>query len=223
MITKTRKSIWQLLSLTGLIGVLFYTAHVLIGGFLWQGYSHLSQTISELTANGAPDAGFLSILTTIYGILMIIFSVSLYFIFRALEVKNVARIGAILLIVMEVTSLGGYSFFPLDEAGSTMNFQNIMHIVVTAVVVLTTLSCFYFTGIGLLKTPGFSKIGRFVLIMAVIITVAGFATPMTMASGLPFSGLVERLNIFSIQTCLSVLSIYFFLRQKPVVVETIKD
>lgn len=208
-----KKSIWQVLSLTGLLGVIAYTAHVVLGGILWKEYNPITQSISELTGNGAPNAALLSIFTTIYGILVVIFSVCVYINFKTMRVKRTALIGAVLLIIMEVTSLVGYSLFPLNQQQgvSLMDFQNIMHLAVTGVVVICTIGSGYFIGIGL-RRSGIKGIGLFIIICSIVITVFGAFTPISMGAGLPVSGLAERINIFSLQLWISVLSVYLFIK-----------
>ncbi|AKM81901.1 MAG: hypothetical protein UT28_C0001G0082 [Berkelbacteria bacterium GW2011_GWE1_39_12] len=39
----------------GIIASLIYIFAVILGGFLWTGYSHISQAISELTMTLAPN------------------------------------------------------------------------------------------------------------------------------------------------------------------------
>lgn len=207
---KGKKDIWQILSISGAAGIIFYFLHVILGGILWEGYSHIVQTISELTASNAPNGDLLRILTSVYGVLMIIFSIALYCIFKRKNLKKTAIIGSALLIIMETTSLFGYSLFPLDTTGVMMNFRNIMHIVVTAVVVLSSIGSIFFIGIGLYKSAGYKGIGAFVLICAVIFTVSGMISPVIMAKGIPIAGLIERINIFTLQICLFVLSVYIF-------------
>lgn len=205
-----QKSVWQILGLSGAVGILLYFAHVFIGGALWQGYNPITQTISELTGTGAPNASFLRVLTTAYGIFVVFYSFFMYFTFKNWQLNKIARIGAILLIIMELTSLIGYGLFPLDMNKSMARFQNLMHIVVTVVVVVTTLGSVYCIAIGLKKSPGHKMFGAFILICAVIITVAGLMTPVTMANNFPMAGLVERINIFTLQIWLFVSSIYLF-------------
>jgi hypothetical membrane protein len=207
-----KRSFWGILSLSGIIGVAFYTLHVVLGGLLWNGYSHISQAISELTGEGAPNAVMLRVLTTIYGVLMIVFSVTVIFNFKTIKAKKLAMAGAVLLVVMETVSLIGYGLFPMNQSESAGSFQNIMHIVVTAIVVLCTIGSGYFIGIGLWKTEGIKRIGIFIFVCSIIITIFGALTPIAMANSLPFSGLTERINIFTLQIWLSVLSVFLFLR-----------
>jgi len=211
---KSKKSIWQMLSLSGAIGVIAYTAHVVIGGLLWKGYSHITQTISELTGSGAPNAGFLRIFTTVYGVLLIVFSFCLYYIFKEFKVHKAAKTGAVLLIIMEITSFFGYGLFPLDTTASLSGFQNAMHMAVTGIVVVSSIALIFFIAIGLLKTPAYKKLGTFAIIFAIIFLVSGAFTPIVMANKLPIAGLTERINIFTLQSFLFVLSVYFFKKQK---------
>lgn len=214
MSIEKQNKVLHYLSLSGAVGVAFYTAHVILGGFLANGYSHIKQTISELTASGAPNADLLTILTTIYGFLLVVFSICTYIIFKRNKENKATTVGALLLIIMELTSFVGYFLFPIDGAGTIMNFQNIMHIVVTGVVVLCTIASSYSMGIGLMRSEKHKKIGILILTCAIIITVFGISTPAIMANNLGFSGLTERINIFSLQTWLFVLSIYLFIITK---------
>lgn len=211
---KGRKGIIKLLPLTGLIGALAYFTHVFLGGILWEDYSHITQTISELTGSQAPNADILMIFTNIYGICMIVFSIYLLLTVRQEKLHITVRIGALLLVIMEITSYIGYSLFPLDTSGDISGFQNFMHIVVTAVVVLCTIGTGYFMGLGMRKTPTYRKLGLFILICSVIITISGAMTPIFMANDVPVSGLTERINIFTLQTCLSVISVFLYRKQE---------
>ena len=85
-----KRSIWQWLGLAGAVSAVVYVAHVVLGGLLWQGYSHITQTISELTADSAPNAQLLRVLTTVYGILALAFAVCLVFILRKQNAKRTA-------------------------------------------------------------------------------------------------------------------------------------
>ena len=82
--TKYFKSI--LLS-SGMLAVIIYLIHVILGGILWNGYSHLQQPISDMTATGAPDRNLLLFLTNIYGAMALIFAISFSY-FKATSITN---------------------------------------------------------------------------------------------------------------------------------------
>ncbi|MEQ8197226.1 MAG: hypothetical protein ABRQ27_04375 [Clostridiaceae bacterium] len=51
-----------------------------------------------------------------------------------------------------------------------MNFQNMMHIVVTAIVVFTTITSGFVLALGYLKKEKIRSLGKLILIMSTIIT-----------------------------------------------------
>lgn len=55
------RSIWQVIAISGALSAVVYLAHVVAGGLLWPGYSHIRQMISDLTGDGAPNAVLLII------------------------------------------------------------------------------------------------------------------------------------------------------------------
>ena len=99
MALEKQKKLLNILPLSGAIGVAFYTAYVVLGGFLLHGYSHVRQTISELTATGAPNADFLRVLTAVYGFLLVVFSICAYIIFKRNNERKASIFGALFLII----------------------------------------------------------------------------------------------------------------------------
>lgn len=207
-----KRNIWQWLGLAGALSALVYVAHVVLGGILWEGYSHLTQTISELTADGAPSAGLLRVFTTTYGILALVFALCLVIVLRKFRAKHAAVVGAALLLIMEFASLVGYGLFPL-RGGTEMDPENLGHLIVTGIVVLCTISSVLLIGLGLVKTPGFKALGVFSIVCAGVIVVSGGMTPVAIAKELPIGGLIERINIFTLQTWIFVLSLVLLRRR----------
>lgn len=205
-----QKTYWQVLALSGAVSALLYMIHVIVGGLLWEGYSHVRQTISELTGNGAPDAEMLRIFTLAYGILAVLFSSAVYVLFRKYKVDKIARFGAILLLIMYGASLIGYGLFPLEQGGEVLTFGNFMHLATTAVVVIATVGALFTIGYGLLLTKNFRGIGLFTLICAIVIVLAGVATPIVLTNELPYAGIVERGTAFTLQLWMFVLAIYLY-------------
>jgi hypothetical protein len=188
-----------------MIGILFYLAHTLLGRILWAEYNPVTMDISSLTADGAPNAGLLRALTTIYGLSMIAFSIGM--VMTAFRRHGaLVRAGYITLLVMEVVSMFGYMLFPLSGDKVVMTFNNMMHIAVTGVVVLTTIACGFLLAVGYLKHEKMRSLGVFALVMAVLITLTGMTTPIGMGAGWNLLGVTERLSIYSVQTMLFVLS-----------------
>lgn len=192
----------------GMIGVLFYFAHTILGNILWAEYNPITMDISSLTAEGAPNAELLKIFGFVYGICMVLMVAAL--ISKAFtEYKGMLRAGYIILMVMQLTSLFGYSLFPLTGDKTEMNFQNMMHIIVTVIVVFTTIASSFLISFGYLKLQRLKKLGKVTLLMAVLIFVFGMFNPISMSLQLNILGLTERLVIYSIQALMFMLSYYY--------------
>jgi hypothetical protein len=201
-----------LLSL-GMVGVIFYFIHTILGNILWSVYSPITNDISSLTAVGAPNASLLRIFTTIYAICMILF-ITAMIIKSFKKYNNLVKSGYIVLLIMEITSAFGYGLFPLEGDKTIMTFQNMMHIIVTIIVVFTTIASCYLLAMGY-KKQGLNKIGNFILLFAVIITISGSLNPINMSMNLGILGLTERLVIYSLQILIfSISYIYTFKEDK---------
>lgn len=62
------------------------------------------------------------------------------------------------------------------------------------------------------ETPDSGNLGAFVLICAGIIALSGIGTAVIAARGLSVTGLVERVNIFTLQLMVLALSLWFYFR-----------
>lgn len=199
---------WKKLTLFGMIGAIIYVLHVVIGGFLWKGYNHLMQPISDLTAAGAPDKALLSIFTLIYGICSIIFAICSIAYVRGF-VPGIAKAGLVVFLAMHIVSIT-YGLFPEDLPGSGVTFTGTMHIVVTILIVPLTILAPFLVGFGLKKVEGFKGFGIYSIVTGIIIFIAGGTSAMFFAQHLPYFGLVERINIGTLQLWMFLLSLKLF-------------
>ncbi|PJI10341.1 DUF998 domain-containing protein [Clostridium sp. CT7] len=198
----------------GIIGALFYIAHTILGQILWKAYNPITTDISSLTAEGAPNRSILSIFCNVYSVCMILFLIAL--IKKAFKEYNLmCKIGYIVLMMMQLTSTFGYSLFPLSGDKTVMNFQNAMHIAVTVIVVFTTITSSFLIAFGYLRQKGTEHLGKICLIMAILITVFGATVPISMNLKMNILGLTERLEIYTIQIFMIILSYYYtFIKNK---------
>ena len=124
------RSILRNLTLLGTFGALLYVLHVVLGGILWQGYNHIQQPISDLTATGAPDRVLLSRITLGYALCSITFAVCAYLYLRN-SVPKVTKAGMITFLAMQLVSLS-YGWFPQDLPGSDVNFA--VYSIITSII-----------------------------------------------------------------------------------------
>lgn len=192
----------------GMVGVIFYFVHTILGNILWEEYNPITTDISSLTADGAPNSELLRSLSSIYSICMILLVTAL--VIKAFKsYHGLLKAGFIILLIMQVTSAVGYSLFPLTGDKTNMNFQNQMHIIVTVIVVFTTIASTFFIAFGYMKQKYTKKVGKIALIFAILITLFGIFNPISMAMQLNILGLTERLVIYTLQIFIFLLSYYY--------------
>lgn len=196
----------------GMLGVLFYFLHTILGNILWKAYNPITMDISSLTADGAVSAQLLRVFTGLYAICMILFSIGMIVIaFK--KYHFLVRTGYIVLLVMNLISAFGYRLFPLEGDKTVMTFQNMMHIIVTVIVVFTTIATGFLLAVGYIKQEKLKKLGKGILIFAILITGFGILNPMNMAMSWGILGLTERLVIYTLQISLFILSYLYTFRE----------
>jgi hypothetical protein len=189
---------------SGMLAVLIYLLHVLLGGFLWKDYNHLHQPISDLTASGSPNREFLMLFTGIYGVLALIFALSFTFI-ESRKYHQLVFWGGFSFVLMHVISIS-YGFFPQDLPGTEATFTGKMHLVVTALIVPFTILSPLLIGFGFRKSKGKRALGNFSLVCGVLIFIFGGLSGLFFVNQLPYFGLMERLNIGTLQAWTFILS-----------------
>lgn len=203
----------QKLTILGAFAALIYVMHVWIGGMLWDGYRHLHQPISDLTAQGAPDRVLMTSMTFLYGLLSIVFAASAYGFTKGFAPK-ISRIGMMLLLAMYLVSIT-YNLFPQDLPGAPVTFRGVMHFVVTGLIIPLTIVAPLLVGMGMRKIDGLRKYGNYSVATGIIIFIAGGTAAIFFANQLPFFGLVERINIGVLQLWMLVSSIKFYTMKPP--------
>ncbi len=199
---------WRKLTAFGMAGALAYALHVVLGGLLWKGYSHLEQPISDLTAQGAPDRALLTGITSVYALFSIIFAVSAFMYVRRLKIRLLST-GFILFILMHIVS-ASYNIFPEDLAGAPATFRGIMHWVVTGAIVPLTILSVLLIGLGFRRVKGFGGYSAYSIVTSAILFIAGGTTVFILSQGLGFFGLFERINIGSLQLWMFLVSLKLF-------------
>lgn len=189
---------------SGMLSVIFYLLHVLIGGLLWKEYSHLQQPISDLTASGAPNRDLLNILTSIYSGLALLFAIS-FTVFKSNHFHRLVFWGGISFILLHIISIC-YGFFPQDLPGAEVTFKGTMHLVVTALIVPFTILSPLLIGLGLRKSYEFKTLGNLSIVCCFVILIFGGLSGLFFAKHLPYFGLMERLNIGTLQLWTFLLS-----------------
>ena len=201
----------KLLMPLGMVSAIAYFVHVFLGQALRPEYNPITTDISSLTALGAPNAALLNVFTSIYSICFLLFVIGI--LTEAFKKYHaITKIGYVIFLVMAITTVVGYKLFPLTGDKTEMTFQNMMHIVVTVIVVFTTIFSFFFLSYGYLKQENLKVLGLVSLTTALLITVFGALNPIGLANEWNILGLTERLVIFTLQLFVFFLSFVYTFR-----------
>lgn len=133
-----KKTLLQKLGLLGIVSFLSYTAAVVFAPLAYPGYHWMAQAVSDLSAANAPSLALWNQLSAFYNTCEVV-CVTLVCIGLQGRKTKLLRTGVSLFAVMEWVSAIGYRMFPLSESGYAGAFQDVMHMAVTAAVVLLSI------------------------------------------------------------------------------------
>ena len=135
------------LGIFGVISLLSYTAMVVFSPLAYPGYDWLGMAVSDLSADGAPSQALAEQLNALFGPCGIVSIMAVCVAVRQCQPKTF-RLGIYCFAAMEWITVVGYKMFPLAQGEDMSAFQNIMHIVVTILVVLFSIISLILIAIG---------------------------------------------------------------------------
>src|SRR5688500_6180027 len=121
----------------GILSSLLYVATDILGGLRADGYSFVSQAVSELMAIAAPSEAFVDPLFLTYGVLALAFGVGV--LREGAGRSRALWITGALLIGYAAIGFTGPTFFEMHQRGVGSPDGDIPHIVLTGVLVLLQL------------------------------------------------------------------------------------
>jgi hypothetical protein len=194
----------------GMLFPVVYIIMTILGGALRPGYSHISDTVSELLSPGAPNKSLLIIFQITHALLGSLFGIGVLQFVRGSEHNTlIGRIGAGMIIAAGVATIAT-AIFPQDASGAPPTFAGVLHgILVFGVLVPFTILSTLLIGIWLkqadifpwFRTYSFITIGASILL-------AGLAGA---TLDTPIMGLTERLGVLAGFQWTFVLALKLFL------------
>ncbi len=133
-----KKTLIQKLGILGAVSFLSYTAAVAFAPLAYPGYDWMAQAVSDLSAANAPSLALWNQLSALYNVCEVVCATVVCIGIQGQKTK-LLRSGIYLFAVMEWISAVGYRMFPLSDSGYAGAFQDVMHMVVTALVVLLSI------------------------------------------------------------------------------------
>ena len=191
------------LGICGIISLLSYTAMVVFSPLAYPGYDWLSMAVSDLSAVGAPSAELAGQLNALYGPCGLVSIMAVCVAAKNLKTR-ILRLGIYFFAAMEWISDVGYKLFPWVADADSGHPQNIMHLIVTALVVIFSLAALILSIIGAEK-EGMKSL----FIWACVCLTAMLLGPIgTGIMPKAVFGLFERFSTFSAITFNAVLGVF---------------
>ena len=204
-----KKKLINWLGLIGIIQLLSYTAAIVFSPSAFPGYDWKSMAASDLSAMDAPSRILWDQLSAFYNVGSVVCAtcVSIYVSEKKISTK-LFRLGVYLFTIMNWISNVGYKMFPLSDSGKDIaGFQEIMHMVTTAAVVLLSIVSLVLLIIVGCKKKEMRGIG----IWAIIALILMFAGAIGSGAVPPeYFGIFERFSTFSAVGFNAVLGVYLF-------------
>ena len=176
----------------GIISVIFYLLHDVIGGVNYKDYNWMSQAVSDLTSINAPSFYIANKYLTIYKISNFICCTLLCIINN--DKNRILKIGVYLFTLMNGISFIGYTLFPLSSAGYDGSIQSFIHVyIITVSVVLLSIISISLIAVGSFLEK--DKVFGLLSILSLILMFVGAFGAAKFSK--QYFGLFERFSIYS--------------------------
>jgi hypothetical protein len=176
----------------GILASLLYVVADALGAVAWPGYSHASQTVSELMAIGAPSRPLVLSLMTVRSLLLFAFALGVAWSARG---RWAVRLTAILLVADAVVGQITASLFPVPQRGATGN--SIMHVIGTGLESFAIILSMGFAAAAFGKRFRLYSIGTIVILLVFGAAAGSDISRIDAQLPTPWLGIIERVNIYA--------------------------
>ena len=202
-----KKTLLQKLGLLGIVSFLSYTAAVVLSPLAYPGYNWMAQAVSDLSAANAPSLALWNPLSAFYNTCEVV-CVTLVCIGLQGQKTKLLRTGVSLFAIMEWVSAIGYRMFPLSESGYAGAFQDVMHMAVTAAVVLLSIVSLSIIIAAGAKDRSCRSYGVCAAVALGMMLVGALGMKIVPAA---YFGVVERFSVFAATGFNAALGLHLFL------------
>ena len=201
-----KKSLLQRLGLLGVVSFLSYTAAVVFAPLAYPEYNWMAQAVSDLSAANAPSLALWNQLSALYNVCEVV-CVTVVCIGIQVRKTKLLRSGIYLFAVMEWISAVGYRMFPLSSSGYAGAFQDVMHMAVTALVVLLSIVSLVIIIVAGAKSKSCRSYGVCAAVALAMMLVGAVGMKLVPAA---YFGVVERFSVFAATGFNAALGIHLF-------------
>ncbi|MBR3032637.1 MAG: DUF998 domain-containing protein [Clostridiales bacterium] len=207
--TSAKRKLINWIGLLGILALLSYLAALIFSPLDFPGYNWMEQAASDLSAESAPSRHLWNQLSALYdaGSVVCATCIAIFVSEKKISTK-LFRLGIYLFTIMNWISKVGYQMFALSDSGKDIaGFQETMHMVVTALVVVLSIVSL----IMLIVSGCRHKEVRGIGIWAAIALAMMFMGPIGMgAFPEEYFGIFERFSTVAAVGYNAVLGVYLF-------------
>lgn len=201
-----KRSLTQKLGLLGVVSFLSYTAAVVFAPLTYPGYNWMAQAVSDLSAANAPSLALWNQLSALYNACEVVCATVVCIGIQGQKTK-LLRSGIYLFAIMERISAVGYRMFPLSSSGYAGAFQDVMHMVTTALVVLLSIVSLTMIIVAGTKSKNCRSYGVCAAVALAMMLVGAMGMKIVPAE---YFGVVERFSVFAATGFNAALGIHLF-------------
>ena len=201
-----KKTLIQKLGLLGVVSFLSYTAAVVFSPLTYPGYCWTAQAVSDLSAANAPSLTLWNQLSSLYNVCELLCVMMVCVGIQGRGTK-LLRTGIYLFAAMEWVSAVGFRMFPLSDSGYAGTFQDRMHLLATALVVLLSVASLTVILIAGLRDRGCRSYGVCAGVALAMMLVGALGMKLVPAA---YFGVVERFSVFAATGFNAALGLHLF-------------
>ena len=204
-----KKPLIHWLGLTGVAALLSYAAAVIFAPLAYPDYNRMAQAVSDLSAEAAPSRQLWSQLAAPYNVCGVVCAAcAALYVSQKRAGPRLFRVGIYLFAAMNWVSALGYGMFPLTDGGKEIaSFQEIMHMAVTAAVVLLSIASLVCLIVAGCREKAVRGIGLWAAVALALMMVGSIGTGIVPPE---YFGIAERFSVFAAVGFNAVLGVYLF-------------
>lgn len=207
---KEKKTLLNYCGLLGVVSLLSYTAAVVFSPLAYPGYNWMAQAVSDLSAANAPSLALWNRLSSLYNSCELLCVMMVCVGIQGQKTK-LLRTGIYLFAAMEWISAVGYRMFPLSDSGYAGELQDMMHMVVTALVVLLSIASLTVIIIAGARDKRCRSYGVCAAVALGMMLVGALGMKIVPAG---YFGVVERFSVFAATGFNAALGLHLFLGER---------
>lgn len=201
-----KKSLTQKLGLLGVVSLLSYTAAVVFAPLAYPDYDWMAQAVSNLSAANAPSLSLWNQLSSLYNVCEVL-SIMVVCIGIQERKTKLLRAGIYVFAAMEWISAVGFRMFPLSDSGYAGTFQDKMHMLATALVVLLSIASLVIIIIAGIRDKGCRSYGICAAVALGMMLIGALGMKIVPSE---YFGIVERFSVFAATGFNAALGIHLF-------------